>query len=157
MSWKFWKKEQPESEPETMVRSIPFSTVYRWYCYDIHLENLDSLDSNMGLIPISEDAKDMEVAESLERLDAIAPLMPFLEIMSNLNATVLSESTMRKVFLSSGVENDSDEMDHIMDAMEALQAFVSHSALIAAFSSATALGLITVKETLISEAEHEYF
>lgn len=154
MNWKFWKKDDPEEHVE--VRSIPFSTLYRWYCYDTGVKDMDKLDKVFDLVPISEDAKEMERAESEQRLDAISHLVPIFEIMASINAEVSVETKVKEMFVLTGLEEGSEELEALTEAMTVLQTFISYSAIVTTFSTAQALGLIEVirrefEEELIDE------
>jgi hypothetical protein len=154
VTWKFWtKKPTKVKKVVTHIKAIPVSTLYRWYCYDIGVENLSKLDDALGLVPISEDAADMELEDSEMRLYEIASLLPFLDAMANINATVFSETHVKQMLKSNP---DFDSLDPKMlvkatESMLSMYQYVSISALVSAFSSATQLGLIVPANVDIEE------
>lgn len=153
MSWKFWGRKENSIEIES--RAVPASTLYRWYCYDVGVRNVHDLDTKLGLVPISEEGQVMEREESDKRLVAIAGLIPFIELITNINAEAVTATTTTELFKKTGME-DSEELDVLLEAMHALHSYVSFAGLVAAFSAAANLGLISVPNSVISEVhDHE--
>lgn len=153
MSWKFWSRKS--SVPESEIRAVPASTLYRWYCYDVGVKDPHALDTKMGLIPISEDGQAMEQAESDRRLVAIAGLIPFMELIAGINAEAITATTTMDLFKSAGVDADSPELESLLAAMHTLHSFVSYAGLVAAFSAAAQLGLIDIPASVVS-AVHDH-
>ena len=149
MSWKFWKKkEEDEFAYISMDRNeIPLSTLIRWYCYDLDIEDPNQLVKKFDLMPVSDEGEEHEKRDSDARIELVEPLFPFLNMMANINSKAISSIMMDEV---DGLL-DIDEM--APDLMEGLYQQVSFAALIGAFSSAFALGIIQPTPGLVSMGE----
>ena len=98
----------------------------------------------------------MELQESLKRLSVIQGLLPFLEMSAGINAEAMTSTTVADLFIKSGMEEGSDELTFLLEALHTLEAFVSYAGLVAAFSAAADLGLIKVSGNILSEVhDHE--
>jgi len=150
VNWKFWKRTK-EDKNDSIVKSVPFSTLYRWYCYDIGVQNLDELDSNVGLVPISEDAKEMELQESDERVLNIAHLMPFLEGMAEISSMVFVEGQFKDMLQKTGEGLTEEEMEMMLNLISVFQKKVALAAVVGSFSAAAAIGIITIPESKITD------
>lgn len=159
MSWKFWKKE-PKIEIEVTTQAVPYSTLYRWFCYDVGVSNLNELDTEVGLVPISDELKEMEERESDLRLNTIQSLLPFIDGMAELSSMVFVQTQMRELIQATGATVDEEELDKMLTTMSMIQKLAAFASIVGAFSSAAALGIISVSDTEISEMvgdphEHE--
>lgn len=155
MNWKFWKKNNPvNEEPDVRTSAIHFSTLYRWYCYDIGVDDMPKLDESLGLVPVSEDGADMEREHSERRLEQIGNLIPFITTMSTINSTVFIETQLKKLLKSASAEAELDEelIDKMSDVMFPIYQFVSTAALVSAFAAAVELGI--VEPAIVSMEEH---
>ena len=153
MTWKFWKKPKEEVKLETTMKAVPMTTLYRWYCYDIGMENTKTLDKAIGVMPISDELAEKEEQESLKRLTRIAPLMPFLNTIAAINSTVFTEQHLKLMMeVNPLLENMPEEArEHALEAMTAMYEYLSVSALVSAFSSSIELGLVTPAMVEIEE------
>lgn len=149
MNWKFWKK--PKSKRE--LKTVPFATLYRWYCYDVGVQELDKLDTTVGLTPISDDAKEMELRESDERMLRIAHLMPFLEGMAEITSVVFVESQFRRILEKEDAGLSEEDLAMFMELIGMFQKTMALGAIVGAFSSAASLGIIEVPHSSISEKQ----
>ena len=149
MNWKFWKKNKPTRN----LKTVQFSTLYRWYCYDVGVKDLDKLDTDVGLTPISDDAKEMELRESDERMLRIAHLMPFLEGMAEITSVVFVESQFKHILEREDTELSDEEIAMFMELMGMFQKTLALGALVGAFSAAASLGIIDVPNSNISEKQ----
>lgn len=148
MKWKFWKKEEKHVHKNTL-KTVPFASLYRWYCYDIGLSDLDKLDTSVGLIPISEDAKHMELAASDKRMFEIAHLMPFLEGMAEISSLVFVETQFKA--LAERSELTEEELMAMMELIGVFQKTMALAAIVGSFSAAAALGIIEVPYSSIRD------
>ena len=141
--WHFWRRKKSEPEFELHSETLPLSTLFRWYCYDLQVENPNRFSDAYGLTPISSEGEEMEKRDSYLRMLRVVPFFPYLETIAEINAMVLSENqnqALLKMFKENGLpEKDIDEiMPNVMDIYKG----ITMSGLISAFSSAIQLGLV---------------
>lgn len=148
MKWKFWEKEEKHEHKDTL-KTVPFASLYRWYCYDIGVTDLDRLDTRVGLIPISEDAKQMELAASDERMFEIAHLMPFLEGMAEISSMVFVETQFKA--LAEKSELTEEELMIMMEMIGVFQKTMALAAIVGSFSAAASLGIIEIPYSSIKD------
>jgi hypothetical protein len=86
---KFWKRNNPE--PESFSTSIPMAVIARWYFYDAGLEEPNKLADLVGMMPVSLEGDAKEEEDSDERLIRVAPLLPFIETITEINARSITE------------------------------------------------------------------
>jgi hypothetical protein len=136
---KFWKRNEPE--PESFTTSIPMAVIARWYFYDAGLEDPNKLANLVGMMPVSLEGDKKEEEDSDQRLLKIAPLVPFIETITEINARSITELQFDHYTKSGQLDpNDlKDEKEHI----EELYRQVSYSALVSAFASGIELGIIS--------------
>ena len=120
------------------------STLFRWHCYDIGLENPSEIDAKVGLTPISEEIAEKEEQESLKRLTNVVPYMPFLNSIAAINSIVFTESHIKMMMEVNPLLDSLPEeaKQHAVESMTAMYEYLSVSALVSAFSSGIELGLI---------------
>lgn len=121
------------------------STLFRWYCYDLKVENPNRIAEAYGLTPISDEGEQMEKKDSLMRTIKLMPYLPFLETMSEINAMVIAESQNQGLMelLKDTTDTSEEELEELMDKIINIYKALTMSGLIAAFSSALELGLVT--------------
>jgi len=143
MSWKFWRKD---NEPEYVVAShtVPLSTLFRWYCYDLKVDNPNKIAEAVGLTPISNEGEEMERRDSDLRVLRVLPYMNFFNTIADINSIALSESQISvfdSVIDSAGASKE--DLDEMMDRITEIYKLISMSALVSGFSAAFALDLIS--------------
>jgi len=148
MKWKFWEKEEKHEHKNTL-KTVPFASLYRWYCYDIGVTDLDRLDTRVGLIPISEDAKQMELAASDERMFEISHLMPFLEGMAEISSMVFVETQFKTLAEKSDLNEE--ELMIMMEMIGVFQKTMALAAIVGSFSAAASLGIIEIPYSSIKD------
>jgi hypothetical protein len=141
--WPFRKKEDEYYEG-VISEAIPVSTLIRWYLYDMSVDDANDLAKEFNLTPVSSEGDSKEKEDSAERVEDIMPLMPFVQMMSQINSKSIYH-IQRKELISQGmaVERLDDEQETMIDFYEN----VSFAAIVASFSAAAKLGLITVNGT----------
>lgn len=143
MSWKFWKRNK-EPEYVTASHTVPLSTLFRWYCYDLRIDNPNKIAEAVGLTPISSEGEEMERRDSDLRVLRVLPYMNFFNTIADINSIALSESQMS--IFDNLVDTDGaskEELDDIMERIVEVYKLISISALVAGFSSAFALDLVS--------------
>jgi len=140
VSWKFWKKED---KPQVYSNKIPLSTLIRWYCYDLGIEEPNHLFRAFDLMPVSEEGEEYEMGESETRVDEIVGLLPFFEMIAAINAKAISTIQLQDI--------ETEEVSEIEPKlMEGLYQQVSFAALVAAFSAALELGFLNKSYDFLS-------
>lgn len=131
MSWfnNFFRKEEPIQRSE-----IPFSTIMRWALYDLSIEEPNEIAVILGLSPVSDEGHQKEEDDSEERLKAVDELLPFIDIISELNAKIVVATQAR--------DSEMKITEEDLDLMTGLYKLVSFSALVSAFSSGIQLDMI---------------
>ena len=140
MSWKFWKKDE---EPKIYSDQIPLSTLIRWYCYDLGIEEPNDLFRAFDLMPVSKEGEEYEMGESETRVDEIMGLLPFFEMIAAINAKAISTIQLQDI-----ETEDVSEIEPKL--MEGLYQQVSFAALVAAFSAALELGFLNKSYNFLS-------
>ena len=140
MSWKFWKKDE---EPQIYSNQIPLSTLIRWYCYDLGIEEPNHLFRAFNLMPVSQEGEEYEMGESETRVDEIVGLLPFFEMIASINAKAISTIQLQDI--------ETEDVSEIEpELMESLYRQVSFAALVAAFSAALELGFLNKSYNFLS-------
>jgi hypothetical protein len=140
VSWKFWKKDD---EPQVYSNQIPLSTLIRWYCYDLGIEEPNHLFRAFDLMPVSKEGEEYEMGESETRVDEIVGLLPFFQMIAAINAKAISTIQLQDV-------ETEDVSDIDPKLMEGLYQQVSFAALVAAFSAALELGFLNKSYDFLS-------
>jgi sugar phosphate isomerase/epimerase len=109
---------------------VPFSTITRWGLYDLSITNPNEIAVLLGLTPVSEEGNKKEIEDSHIRLAALDDLLPYIDIVSELNAKVIVATQMRE--FADDFEEHVDEEE--LDSMNEFYKAVSFSALVTAFS-----------------------
>lgn len=131
------KNEGPDE-----ASKIPVSTLFRWFLYDID-DNPDQCSHIFGLTPVSDEGHGKETADSVERLDRIDDLIEFLNLYSNMTAQYVVANQGEELRKIANLSDD--EFKKESDKLAKIYMQVTFSGLIAAFSSAAELGLITLE------------
>lgn len=147
---KFWKRK--DNEPERFTAEIPMAVIARWYFYDAGLEEPNKLANLVGMMPVSVEGDEKEEEDSDQRLLKIAPLVPFIETITEINARSITELQFDHYITSGQLDpNDlKDEKEHI----EELYRQVGYSALVSAFASGIELGIIST-DTVQGDISYE--
>ena len=140
MSWKFWKKDD---EPQVYSNQIPLSTLIRWYCYDLGIQEPNDLFRAFDLMPVSKEGEEYEMGESETRVDEIVGLLPFFEMIAAINAKAITTIQLQDI-----ETEDVSEIEPKL--MEGLYQQVSFAALVAAFSAALELGFLNKSYDFLS-------
>ena len=140
MSWKFWKRDET---PQVYSDQIPLSTLIRWYCYDLGIQEPNDLFRAFNLMPVSKEGEEYEMGESETRVDEIVGLLPFFEMIAAINAKAISTIQLQDI--------ETEDVSEIEpELMEGLYQQVSFAALVAAFSAALELGFLNKSYNFLS-------
>ncbi len=152
MSWRFWEKP---IETYQEVTDVPTSTLFRWFLYDLQVDKPNQFATAAGFSPISEEGEELEIRESIVRLERVKPYMDFISLMSNINGEVLAE-TLTNVLRKYNLIDDTIKLEEEKDIMAELYTQVSASVLIPAFSAALQLGIIVNPGSFVSGEYSEF-
>ena len=126
---------------EIQKKEIPFSTITRWSLYDLSVEYPNEIAVLLGLNPVSEEGDKKEIDDSEDRLEYLEDLLPFMDIISELNAKIIVAVQMRDMTKEGLVEESefgSEELQHMTEFYKS----IGFSALVTAFSSGIELDII---------------
>jgi hypothetical protein len=151
VSWKFWKTKDSKPKHEIVSQAVPYSTLYRWFCYDVGVSDLDALDKQVGLMPISFEVKEMEEQESDLRIATVEPLIPFMDAMADISSMVYVQTQLKELLKGMGTELDEDDLEKMLNTMGLIQKVSSFAAIVGAFSAASSLGIISITDTEITD------
>lgn len=136
MTWfNVFRSRKHEENDKT---EVPFSTIMRWALYDLAVESPNEVAVLLGLTPVSDEGDEKEEEDSHLRLAELEDLLPFIDIISELNAKIISSVQRREFKETEGIRVDSKDMS----LMEDFYKTVGFSALVSAFSTAIELGII---------------
>jgi len=138
MGWFNWRKE-----PERVVTNIPLSTVLRWSLYDFGIDNPNEIAVKLGLTPVSKEGDEKEHEDSSMRMSHLDDILPFIDVISELNAKVVANVQMREL-KEEGIVNveelGEEELEHMIGFYQA----IGFSALVSAFSAGIQLDIMHV-------------
>jgi hypothetical protein len=138
-----WFSDRFRKEPEHVITNIPLSTVLRWALYDFGIDNPNEIASKLGLTPVSKEGEEKEQEDSLIRMGHLEEVLPFIDVISELNARIVASVQMRELKEEgiSGLEEiGEEELDHMVGFYQA----ISFSALVAAISCGIQLDILHV-------------
>lgn len=140
MNWlnRFFNKNNNDNY-QIIKNEIPFSTLTRWYLYDLSIPDPNDIAVELGLNPVSDEGHDMEEQDSEKRLEELEPLLPYLDILSELNAKIITNMQLSELKKHRDIDI---ELENDAEVMQDLYYAVGFSALVSAFSSALELGII---------------
>ena len=136
MSWFNRRKE-----PEHITTNIPFSTILRWALYDFGVDNPNEIAAKLGLTPVSKEGEEKEQEDSLIRLDHLDEVLPFIDVISELNAKIVANVQMREL-KEEGLMNMEELGEEEVESMVGFYHAIGFSALVAAFSSGIQLDIL---------------
>ena len=143
-----WLRRLFQREEHIFERSeVPFSTIMRWSLYDLSVESPNEIAVLLGLSPVSDEGHQKEEEDSESRLEDLDEMLPFMDIISELNAKIVVATQIR----DAEMEISPDEVE----IMTSLYKAVSFSALVSAFSSGIHLGMIHTNALLTGSAYKE--
>lgn len=153
--WPFKSNRPPGGDDEWVSKSVPISTLARWYLYDLDVANPNKLAVSLDLTPVSEEGDEKERQDSDVRITRLEGMMPFIHTMADINAKAVFQvqknelpEEMRK-FLST----ESPELEQLVKFYESM----SFAAILSALSSAAELGLIDVSGRFTTKEKGEEY
>lgn len=136
-----WFKKRREPEYEIVAKDIPLTHLMRWFLYDTGLIDPNEIANRLNLTPVSDEGNVKEEEDSDYRMDAIADLIPFIEIMAEITADAITAIQVKDI--EESLENDVSQVTHEMTIMRQMYKVVALSSLISSFSAAVELGILS--------------
>lgn len=146
--WPFNSDDSSDDGYSETRREIPVTTLARWYLYDMDVKHVNKLAMSLDLMPVSEEGDEKERQDSNARVSIIEPLIPFISIMSEINAKAVVQVQRNDLppHLKKAFQQHTHELEQILQFYQQL----SFAAIFSAFSSAAELGLVDVSGTFTS-------
>lgn len=139
--WPFKSNDTPEDE-EWSSKAIPITTLARWYIYDMVAKDVNKLATALALTPVSEEGDEKESQDSIDRLARVESLIPYMEVMSDINSKVIMQ--LQRDTLPEEVKEQLADSEEALEHLLTFYDYVSFAAILSAFSSAAELGIIDV-------------
>ena len=136
-----WFKKRREPEYEIVSKDIPLTHLMRWFLYDTGLIDPNEIANRLNLTPVSDEGNVKEEEDSDYRMDAIADLIPFIEIMAEITADAITAIQVKDI--EESLEDDASQVTHEMTIMRQMYKVVALSSLISSFSAAVELGILS--------------
>ena len=149
MNWKFWKKP-PAFGYIIESTNVPTSTLFRWALYDLGIDTPNRFAEAAGFVPISEEAEEMEIRDSHNRLQKLETYTGFIDTMSIITAEILSES-FASILRKYNLVQESATIEDEKKALAELYSHIALSALIPTLSAGLKLGIIENPGTFTTE------
>lgn len=119
---------------------VPMTTIMRWYLYDTAMAVPNSVAEEVGLTPVSQEGDVKEQEDSDVRVANILPILPYLESIADISATVLTSIHLKE--MREHNSEMAEEFEAEIETMSTVYKAVALSTLIGAFSIGTTLDLI---------------
>ena len=143
--WPFKKKKPKNIQFETVNSEIPLGTLMRWFLYDTDLaEEPNTIAKILGMTPVSEEGDEHEMQESEKRLEQIAYLLPYIDMMSEMTADVITGIQLDE--LQKHDPGNEKEREREREMMRMMYKMIAFSSLLGGLSSGVQLGLINPGE-----------
>lgn len=113
----------------------------RWFLYDTGLIDPNEIATRLNLTPVSDEGNVKEEEDSDYRMDAIADLIPFIEIMAEITADAITAIQVKDI--EESLEDDASQVTHEMTIMRQMYKVVALSSLISSFQAAVELGILS--------------
>lgn len=134
--------DDDDQSGEIEISKIPLTTLYRWYMYDMNVESPNQHLDVFDITPISEEGHEKEIEESGLRTDRVGPLIPLINLYSNMNAQYVFE--MQKQDLIDAGLITADKLENDKGSLKQLYKQITFSGLLTMLSSAVELGLVRI-------------
>lgn len=141
-----WFSDRFRKETEQVTTNVPLSTVLRWALYDFGIDNPNEIASKLGLTPVSKEGNEKEQEDSEIRLAHLDDVLPFIDVISELNARIVASVQMREL-KESGMADMEELGEEEIDTMISFYQAIGFSALVSAFSAGIQLDIMHVHTT----------
>lgn len=152
--WPFKGEDSEEPESSTLMSKVPITTLYRWYMYDMNIENPNEHLNVFNITPISDEGDEKEREESDARTDRIEALIPFMNLYANMNAHYIFEMQKADLLEIPGITEE--KLKSEMPNLKQFYRQISFAAILTMLSSAIELGLLIPDGSITDIDEVEY-
>jgi hypothetical protein len=132
---------------EIEISKIPLTTLYRWYMYDMNVDNPNTHLDVFEITPVSEEGHEKELEESGIRTNRLDPLLPLINLYASMNAQYVFE--MQKQDLIDAGLITAEKLEHDKGSLKQLYKQITFSGLLTMLSSALELGLVHLDSSQI--------
>ena len=139
--------EDDETPNGIEISKIPLTTLYRWYMYDMNVDNPNQHLDVFDITPVSEEGHEKELEESGLRTDKIGPLLPLINLYASMNAQYVFE--MQKQDLIEAGLITVEKLENDKGSLKQLYKQITFSGLLTMLSSALELGLVHLDSSQI--------
>lgn len=136
-----WFKKRREPKYEIISKDVPLTHLMRWFLYDTGLIDPNEIATRLNLTPVSDEGNVKEEEDSDYRMEAIADLLPFIELMAEITADAITAIQVKDI--EESLEDDASQVKHEMTIMRQMYKVVALSSLISSFSAAVELGILS--------------
>jgi len=100
----------------------------RWFLYDTGLIDPNEIATRLNLTPVSDEGNVKEEEDSDYRMEAIADLLPFIELMAEITSDAFTAIQVKDI--EESLEDDASQVTHEMTIMRQMYKVVALSSLI---------------------------
>ncbi len=138
--WPFRPNKPSDDGDEWISKSVPVSTLARWYLYDLDVSNPNKLAVALDLTPVSEEGDEKERQDSDVRVARLDPIIPFIYTMADINAKAVFQVQRHELpkEMRDFLNTASPELEQLVKFYESM----SFAAIFSALSSGAELGLL---------------
>ena len=137
------------------LHPIPFTTLVRWYLYDLEVENPNKIAELLGLTPISQEGEEKEIEDSDNRMSELINLLPFIDNIAEINAQILVAIQRPQTKIIVDNSNGAIILEELEENLKNTYRHVSFSGITAAFSAGLELNILEHGESEFEEFEIE--
>lgn len=124
------------------LHQIPFSTLVRWYLYDLEVEFPNKIAELVGLTPISQEGEEKEIEDSDNRMSELIKLLPFIDNIAEVNAQILVAVQRPQTKTLVDNSNGTIILEELEENLRNTYRHISFSGITAAFSAGLELGIL---------------
>lgn len=150
-----WFKKRKGLDFEIISKDVPITSLMRWFLYDTGLIEPNEIASRLNLTPVSEEGDIKEEEDSNNRIEAISDLLPFIELMAQITADVVTAIQVKDI--ENSLEEQESQIAHELTVMRQMYKVVALSALLSTFSAAVELDIISTDAIENMRMEEGYF
>jgi hypothetical protein len=124
------------------LHPIPFTTLVRWYLYDLEVVHPNKIAEILGLNPISQEGEEKEIEDSDNRMSELVSLLPFIDNISEINAQVLVAVQRPSTEILVNGSNGTLNLEEMEENLRNTFRHISFSAITAAISAGMELAIL---------------
>jgi len=141
--WPFIKDDGDDDDVQ--IDKVPLSTLFRWFLYDMDVDNPNQYAKVFDLTAVSEEGDEKEREESDRRTEKLEPIYPYLSLFASINAQYTYESQKAELLLMPGMSEEILQKEG--ERIKLFYRNITFAGLMGTFSTALELGLIKLNGT----------